>query len=196
MPKLPKSNEMTLREAPMGCVFCKSGQEEAAVRLLLSTPGMLHAFVPRKVEHRSEKGVKSTVKKVLFPGYVFFQAEENWAPTLTMYYADYILRLLQTDGSWPLKGSDEQLARWLLEHDGLLDMSKAYQEGSRVIVKSGPLKELEGIITKVDRHNRNGQITLDLFGRKTSVWLAFELVDVKPENTEADGELPSAMLND
>lgn len=183
MPKLPQQNGEIRRDAPLGCVFCKSGQEEATVRLLNSTPGMLRAFVPRKVEHRSEKGVKSTVKKVLFPGYVFFQAEESWVPTLTMYYADYILRLLQTDGSWQLKGGDEELARWLLAHDGLLDLSKAYQVGTRVVIQSGPLKELEGIITKVDKHNRNGMVTVDFFGRKTNVWLAFELVkDIKEDN--------------
>lgn len=188
MPKLPSRNGKILPDAPMGCIFCKSGQEEAAVRLLMTTPGMHHAFVPRKVEHRSEKGVKSTVKKVLFPGYVFFQAEESWAPTLPMYYADYILRLLQTSGSWRLKGEDEALARWLLEHDGLLDMSKAYQEGTRVVIQSGPLKELEGVITKVDRHNRNGMVTLELFGRKTNVWLAFELVKTIDENRKPNGE--------
>lgn len=189
MPKLPERIGNARRDEPLGCIFCKSGQEEAAVRLLNSTPGMIRAFVPRKVEHRSEKGVKSTVRKVLFPGYVFFQAEESWTPTLTMYYADYILRLLQTDGSWQLTGDDEALARWLLDHDGLLDLSKAYQEGTRVVIKSGPLKELEGVITKVDRHNRNGRVTLDLFGRKTNVWLAFELVKEIDENSRPAGSV-------
>lgn len=171
----------------MGCIFCKTGREESAVRLLNATPQMHRAFVPKKVEHHSEKGVKSTVKKVLFPGYVFFQAEETWTPTLAMYHADYILRLLRKDESWQLKGDDEALARWLLAHDGLLDMSKAYQEGARVVIKSGPLKELEGIITKVDRHNRNGMVTLHLFGRKTNVWLAFEWVEEKKESAKSDG---------
>lgn len=174
---------------PVGCIFCKTGSEEAAVRLLNTTPRMVQAFVPKKVEHRSEKGVKSTVEKVLFPGYVFFQAEESWTPTLAMYHAEYILRLLRKDGSWQLKGEDEALVRWLLKHDGLLDVSKAYQEGTRVVIKSGPLKELEGIITKVDKHNRNGMVTMDLFGRKTSVWLAFDLVREKDENAGTDGLL-------
>lgn len=94
-----------------------------------------------------------------------------------MYHADYILRILTKDGSWHLHGDDAQLVQWLIEHDGLLGMSKAYAKGTRVIIKSGPLKELEGIITKVDRHNRNGMVTLDLFGRRMSVWLAFELME-------------------
>lgn len=163
----------------LGCVFCKTGQEEAAARLLNTTPLMRHAFVPKKVEHRSEKGVKSTTQKVLFPGYVFFQAEPDWCPPLLMYHVDYIHRILMNDGSWHLHGDDARLVQWLIEHDGLLCMSKAYTEGTRVIIKSGPLKELEGIITKVDRHNRNGMVTLDLFGRKTNVWLAFDFVDVE-----------------
>lgn len=173
-----------LPEYVMGCIFCKTGSEESAARLLNTTPRMQQAFVPKKVEHRSQNGVKSTVEKVIFPGYIFFLAEESWTPTLTMYHADYILRLLRQDGSWHLKGEDEALARWLLKHDGLLDVSKAYQEGTRVVIKSGPLKELEGIITKVDRHNRNGQVTLNLFGRETSVWLAFELIKEAGEETK------------
>lgn len=179
----PEGNGTIHADWALGCIFCKTGNEEAAVRLLETTSWLKRAFVPKKVEHRSEKGVKSTVERVLFPGYVFFLADERWTPTLAMYHADYILRLLRTDNGWQLKGEDEALVRWLLQHDGLLDLSKAYQEGKRVVIKSGPLKELEGIITKVDRHNRNGRVTLELFGRKTDVWLAFEMVEEKETAT-------------
>ena len=175
-----RRNDVPFKSA-LGCVFCKTGSEEAAARLLNSTPLMYHAFVPKKVEHRSENGIKSKVEKVLFPGYVFFQAAESWVPTLVLYHADYILRLLRTEEGWQLKGDDEAFVRWLLEHDGLLDMSQAYQEGNQVVIKSGPLKALEGIITKVDKHNRNGMVSIELFGRKTNVWLAFELIDMKKE---------------
>lgn len=193
MSKYPERKE-DQAEYALGCIFCKTGSEESAVRLLNATPRMHFAFVPKKVEHHSEKGVKSTVKKVLFPGYVFFQAEKSWTPTLTMYHADYILRLLRSDNGWQLQGDDEALVKWLMNHDGLLDMSKAYREGTRVVIKSGPLKELEGIITKVDRHNRNGQVTLDLFGRKTNVWLAFEVVEeINDKNESATGHQSSPL---
>lgn len=56
----------------LGCIFCKTGQEEAAARLLNTTARMHYAFIPKKVEHRSEKGIRTTTQKVLFPGYVFF----------------------------------------------------------------------------------------------------------------------------
>lgn len=172
------------QQLALGCVFCKTGQEEAAARLLNTTPRMHNAFVPKKVEHHSQKGIRTTTQKVLFPGYVFFQAEPDWHPTLLMYHVDYILRILTKDGSWHLHGDDAQLVQWRIEHDGLLGMSKAYAEGTRVIIKSGPLKELEGIITKVDRHNRNGMVTLDLFGRKTNVWLPFELVESEADRAD------------
>ena len=78
-------------------------------------------------------------------------------------WIDEMAALTKPENIMWIDGSDEQLARWLLERDGLLDMSKD-QEGTSVIVRSGPLKELENIITKADCHNRNGQIALDLFG--------------------------------
>ena len=179
MSKFAEDSKVDQPEYALGCVFCKTGSEEATARLLRTTPLLHRAFVPKKVEHHSENGIKSKVEKVLFPGYVFFQAEESWTPTLALYHADYVLRLLRTETGWQLKGDDAAFAQWLLAHDGLLDMSQAYWEGSQVIIKSGPLKELEGIITKVDKHNRNGMVTIDLFGRKTNVWLAFELVEMK-----------------
>ena len=178
------------KDLQLGCIFCKTGQEEAVARLLNTTARMHYAFVPKKVEHRSEKGIRTTTQKVLFPGYVFFQAEPDWHPTLLMYHADYILRILTKDGSWRLHGEDAHLVQWLIEHDGLLGMSKAYTKGTRIIIKSGPLKELEGIITKVDRHNRNGMVTLDLFGRRMSVWLAFELMESVEDRADRKAHMP------
>lgn len=176
---MPEGEEELQSATALGCVFCRTGSEEVTARMLNATPHMIRAFVPQKVEHRSEKGVKSTVQKVLFPGYVFFQAEKEWTFSRQKYHVDSVLRLLCKNGSWQLTGEDEAYVRFVLEHNGVLEMSKAYQVGTRVMFKSGPLKELEGIITKVDKHNRNGMVTLNMFGRETSVWLAFEMVEEK-----------------
>lgn len=173
-----RENEL-LPASALGCVFCKTGSEEATACMLNATPHMIRALVPKKLQHHSERGVKSIVKRVLFPGYVFFQAEERWIFARRRFHADSVLRLLCKDGDWRLRGDDEKYVRFILEHDGLLEMSKAYQVGTRVVFKSGPLKELEGIVTKVDRHNRNGMVTLNMFGRETSVWLPFEMLEEK-----------------
>lgn len=160
-----------------GCVFCQTGHEDAAMRYMVESENVFKAFVAKKSEHRSRNGIKSVVEKIIFPGYVFFIANQEWAPKPDYKGKNYIIRLLTIENSWHLKGTDEEFVRWLWERDGLLGLSKAYKEGDRVMIQQGPLKDLEGYITKVDRHNRNGQVKIELFGKKIVVWLAFEMLE-------------------
>ena len=77
-----------------------------------------------------------------------------------------------------LQGGDRQFARWLFQYDGLLDFSKACREGSRIRIISGPLKDMEGKILRVDKRGRSGQVTLEFNGRTIPIWLGFELIDL------------------
>ena len=111
----------------------------------------------------------------MMPGYVFFRA----APDVNIFAyrrrAD-VLRVLCNDGSWALRGDDLAFAEQMHAHQGMLGMSKVYHEGEKVVIVSGPLKELEAVIRKVDRHNRNGLVHIAFGGKEIKVWLPFEYV--------------------
>ena len=69
-------------------------------------------------------------------------------------------------------------AEKIMECGGIVDMSKAIKENDRVKIVSGPLKEMEARIIKMDPRNRNAKVSVDFLGRVTEVWLPFEYMDV------------------
>jgi hypothetical protein len=74
-------------------------------------------------------------------------------------------------GIWQLQGEDERFVRWLFQYDGLLGFSKAYKEGDRIRIISGPLKDMEGKIRRVDKRGMSGQVILSFYGKDVPVWL-------------------------
>lgn len=158
-----------------GCVCCKAGAEDRIIRQMELHPEIHVAFAARKAQHKSQGGVKSLTKAVMLPGYVFFRAASESNPYRVIKPIHDISRLLSYDDSWILRGEDYAFADWLWQHDGCVGVSKAYQVGDHIRINDGPLKELEGCIVKVDRHNRNGMVRIHFAGKQMKVWLPFEM---------------------
>ena len=88
-----------------------------------------------------------------------------------------VIRILSTDnGVWQLQGEDKRFAQWLFQYDGLLGFSQAYKEGDQIRIISGPLKDMEGRIKRIDKRGMSGQVVLSFSGREIPVWLGFELI--------------------
>lgn len=158
-----------------GCLFCHTGKEETVAKRLRGLPGVEEAFSARQTQHKSKAGVKSATEKIMLPGYVFFIAPEE-INTADLKRLDYVIRLLQYGSKWQLQGGDLEFARWIHGHGGMIGMSSAYRVGDRVTIIDGPLKEMEGVIEKLDKHNRNGRVLINFDGKQIKVWLAFEYV--------------------
>lgn len=172
------------RALAFGCLFCVTGKEQALATLINRTQSIVKAFVARQEQFHSQQGVKTKVEKVLLPGYVFFQAPED-EDVEALIPRDHLIRMLTTDdGVWQLYGEDERFVQWLWQYGGTLGFSKAMKEGTKIKIISGPLKDLEGKIRKVDKRGRSGQVALEFHGKVTLVWLCFDLVDAWKGNSE------------
>ena len=168
-----------------GCLFCITGREARVTERIRERCPNVRAVTMRKMKYRVSHGCRSSEEERLLPGYVFFKAPSDIDPFL-LFPKDNIRRVLNTDGDhWQLLGDDERFARWLFQYDGLLDFSKAYCEGDRIRIVSGPLKDMEGKITKMDRRGRSGQVTVKFDKRDVKLWLGFDLIE-KP--FDIDGE--------
>ena len=160
-----------------GCLFVTTGRErEYAERLQRDVPGVC-AFAACREKHHTVKGVRNKVIEVMMPGYVFFQADAEIVPWQS-FPREHLIRVLTIEKDvWQLVGEDERFVKWLMTYDGLLGFSKAYREGTKVRIASGPLKDLEGRIVKVDNRGRSGKVSLEFNGRQMVVWLGFDLID-------------------
>ena len=167
-----------------GCLFCTTGKERLVSRGIETTCPGVRTLIARQEKHKTVQGKKFRETVPLLPGYVFFQAECSAEPYAT-FPREHVLRLLTTgeNRQWQLVGEDEKFAAWLFQCDGLLGFSKAYKEQDRIRIVSGPLKDLEGQILRIDRRGRSGQVALEFNGRRVKVWLGFELIDAAADQT-------------
>jgi transcriptional antiterminator NusG len=172
-----EDRELTPTQKAYGCVFCITGKEEVvASNIQKDCPGV-NATAVRQVKRKTVNGSTSLVTQIVFPGYVFLKSEPGNEYVFRI-PKDGALKLLTTsDRTWQLYGADERFAMWVFSLNGLISLSKAYQEGDRVKVISGPLKDLEGYILRVDRRNQSGQVALMFNNRLVKTWLGFELVE-------------------
>ncbi len=159
-----------------GCLFCKTGCEALVAQRMEFSYEAITATPVTILKRRSKQGVKTLQPEILLPGYVFFKAPLTFYPRLKL--PDDSIKLLKSqDGEWQLFGFDRKFASWVIEQNGEIGLSKAYKIGERITIQQGPLKDLEGYITKIDKRNKSGQVVLVINGREIRVWLGFELLN-------------------
>lgn len=160
-----------------GCLFCITGREELVAKRIREKCTDVHAVTMRKMKYRTSNKQKFKEEVLLLPSYVFFMAPSDIEPSLVFPKADVIRILCTEDGVWQLQGEDRRFTRWLFQYNGLLDFSQAYREGDLIHIVSGPLKDMEGKITKVDKRGCSGQVVILFNGKELPVWLSFELIE-------------------
>ena len=163
-----------------GCLFCKTGKEESLAEQIRSVCPEVQTTTMRQLKFRTRNREKRLEESLLLPGYVFFRGPAGLEPA-TVFPRQHLIRVLSVDGKdWRLQGDDLRFVQWLFRQRGLLGVSQVCREGDRVRILSGPLKDLEGIVRRVDRRGQSGQVVLSFRGREISVWLGFEWV-AKPD---------------
>jgi transcription antitermination factor NusG len=157
------------------CLACFSGQEQKA-EVFIKKCGykVISASVERTVvkqgEHRKEL-------RSLLPGYVFLASKEQpfWDELIRFRYIIQPLRY--GDGSMRLRGEDLEFVRWLQRHNGVIETSKAVEEGTKIRIVSGPLAEYEGKIVKVNKRRRCAAVRIESERITCTVWCSFDLVE-------------------
>jgi transcription antitermination factor NusG len=160
------------------CLFCTTGFE-ARTESFLKDAGF--SAIPSESERVVIKnGKRVKVKRPLLPGYVLFMAanEPDWAEFAIKAFIRYPLRY--SDGGKALRGADLSFVNWLMSKKGLLRVSKAVEIGARVTIIDGPLKELSGKITRVNRRQRCAEVELGSDSILNKIWLSYELIEAEP----------------
>ncbi len=165
-----------------GCVFCLTGKERLVASGIELFNRLVRARAVCQTKRYTSKGITTLQNDVIIPGYVFFEAPHDSDLRKLIPMDDLISVLTYSDGDWHLFGEDEAYARWIFKYDGVLTLSKAHKIGDRIVIVEGPLKDLEGQITRIDKRNRSGQVTINFAGRQQKIWLGFDIVKEIPGN--------------
>ena len=137
-------------------------------------------FIPFRKCRRKRNGVWKDEKTVLFPGYVFLITEHPDELYDQLRRVEGMTKLLRDEHTvQQLTENEEELLKNLGGENHIVEMSYGYIEGQKVNITEGPLKGLEGQISKIDRHKRQCIVEVDMFGQKTRMTVGLEIVEKK-----------------
>lgn len=137
---------------------------------------MERCFIPYYEEKKKQNGTWNTLQKVLFPGYIFMITEDVEKLFFHLKTIEGMTKLIGTGQDIiPLKEEEITFLKRFGGEEQIVYMSEGIIEGTQVIITSGPLMGMEGLIQKIDRHKRKAWLDLELFGRMQQVEVGLEI---------------------
>jgi transcriptional antiterminator NusG len=161
-------------------LFVESNSEESVQQWLhyYFDESILRSIVPKRMLIERQGGVVHRVIKILFPGYVLINTEMNETIYHKIKNIPKAICILKV-GTYCSKIGKEEIEPILkLIGDGeVVDYSKVYIENTNIIVKSGPLQGLEGIICKVDKRKKRAKILLNFMSSQKIIDVGIEILE-------------------
>lgn len=168
-------------------VQVRTGREEAVLRLskkMIDKDVLIECFIPYCERMKRYQGEWHKEQHILFPGYVFFitgQVEELFwelkrLPEFTKILGNGVEFI-------PLRDEEKKMMADIGGRDHLFEMSRGYIVGDKVIIISGPMKEMGGTITFINRHKRIALVQMNMFGRKIEIRLGVEIIKKLTDKT-------------
>jgi transcription termination/antitermination protein NusG len=161
-------------------LFVNSGKEEVVSQWLkLYFPDLeVTSLIPKRKLIEQKQRKKQLVLKKMFPGYVLVNMEMDLNKYYKLKKIPYIIRILNS-GEYYTKISQEEMALilHLLIGGDVVDFSSIYIVNSKVIVRSGPLEGMEGLITSVDRRKMRAKIIVPFMGLVRKIDVGIEVLD-------------------
>ena len=130
---------------------------------------ILEVRVPLEEVVEVKNGVKKTVQRKLFPGYVLLNMDMNddtW----------YVVRNTRGvtgfvgPGSKPVPLTEAEMKPLGIKSDNI---SVDFAEGDSIAVVAGVWKDTVGVVQKMDHNKQTATINVELFGRETPVEISF-----------------------
>lgn len=164
-----------------------SSGQEAAIRDMckqMVDPEILQdCFIPEYETMRKIQGEWQSVRRRLFPGYVFVVTDSLADLVAAFKKVPANIHLLgqgEKEGAiFPLSIEEQDWIAAFTDETHCVRMSEGYIEGETITVTRGPLVGREAIIKKVDRHKRRALIEMTMFGRTTTATIGLEIVRKK-----------------
>ena len=151
---------------------------QVAERMLAGT-GVRLLWPRRSLRIRRAGTWRDTVAPI-FPSYVFLQSAA-FDPGL---YADlkrtpgFVRFLPSNEAVAPLEAKDQGLLSHFLSFGEIVEKSTAvFDENKRIRVIAGPLRNLEGLIVRVDRRKGRARVRLEMYEDSFEVDFGFEALD-------------------
>ncbi len=134
----------------------------------------LEYFLPLRAETKIYQRRKVTVKKPLFPGYIFVAFEPQQRETLLR--TNHVVRILTPASEQFLLFQLDQI-RKALEVDETLGTASAITKGRQVRIKGGPFMGVEGVVVVSDKPGVV-RLNVEMIGQAVTVEVDRDYIEV------------------
>ncbi len=142
-------------------VQVSGGSEFNVVNTLLMKE--IRAYAPRQELLERRKGIWNTVRRYIFPGYVFAETELTAVEYYLIRETEGVLKIL--GNPTPLSYSEEHRLRWIFE-SGMIGVNKGLVSGGTLTITDGLLKGREAEIVSYSIRQKRCRLCCKINGRK------------------------------
>ena len=143
------------------------------------TSNRYHLFIPRRELFHRFNGVYQKVIRPLFPGYLFiYKKIEALLTDLQSSHLNGRIHPVMFDRKFAMvRESEMALLMKITGPTGLVKISQASLcKDRRVVINSGPLKDLSGSILSINKRKRKAVLQVELLNRMVRVTVGLEVV--------------------
>ena len=165
---------------------------ELHIRRILPAGLYDQCFHPTRLIRKKFQGKWVEVHEKLLPGYVFVTTEDAKALYLQLKRIPLLTKILGKDMEYfvRLSGPEEEWLERLLKQSGAgsakgnekneVGLSQIdITEGNQIRVVSGPLKDMEGMVKKINLHKMIAEVEVPFMNGSTVIHLGVEMVEKK-----------------
>ena len=165
-------------ESAWYALFVRTGHEAAIRTLLHNLYPDLKTLVPTRELREYTRGEWRTVTRRLLPGYLFFHTLLTPEFCSRLRGFAHVIRVCGHGRTpAPIEPSEMGVLLQLVKAGDLIRFSRVYRTGERVVVESGPLKGLEGIIESCNPRKKRVRIRLHIDGDVKTLDLSTDFLD-------------------
>lgn len=121
-------------------------------------------ILPKCQFNRRWHGEYKMIEKVTFPGYFFIDSDDPKAlEELLLRIPSVVTPVRIGGGFYPINREEEVILQRMMDENDLIRASVGNVVDGKLIVDKGPLKGLEDRVRKINRHDRWGEVEMELF---------------------------------
>ncbi|MCB2360135.1 antiterminator LoaP [Clostridium estertheticum] len=160
-------------------LFVTSGDEICTkewLKILLDNN--YHCIVPQRRLLEKKSKIYKEVIRTIFPGYVFIKIKMCPNNYYSLKKIPYLLKILNYD-SYYTEIPEKQMTQILklTSKNDIIDFSNISFTNSELTVISGPLKNNENMIKRIDKHKRRASIYLNIMGGEKKIDLGIKIIE-------------------
>lgn len=165
-------------------VWVRTGQEEkvreTCRKRLAEADAFEECFLPKYERPWKEHGKWIKKEEVLFPGYLFFVAQDSQKLNTALRNVPEFTKLLgDEEGAIALYPQEVEFLEKHINDQKVFEMSIGEIIGQELVIREGPMKDLTGKVVFLDRHKRIAVLEVEFFGRTVKMKVGMEIVGRK-----------------